>query len=329
MNSFLYKSIRKKTIVCVLLCIIFLISMISIGCNVTNPANFVQADDDKVNIIATIFAPFDFARAVAGDKANITMLLPPAAESHSFEPTPQDIIKIENCDVFIFVGGDSDTWVKEVLATIDNDRMQVVTLMDCVATVTEEVKEGMSDHIEEQHAHHELDEHVWTSPKNAKQIVQKIADAIIAADPANKSYYQANTQTYLEKLDELDVAFQEVVDAGVRRTLIFGDRFPFRYFVDAYHLDYYAAFSGCSAEAQPSAATIAFLIDKVKTEGIPVVFHEELSNRQIANAIGEATGAKVRELHACHNITKDDFENGVTYLELMTRNVAALKEALH
>ncbi|MDR1559488.1 MAG: metal ABC transporter substrate-binding protein [Clostridiales bacterium] len=293
-----------------------------------------QADDGKVSVVATIFTPYDFTREIAGDSADITMLLPPASESHSFEPTPRDIITIQNCDVFIYVGGESDEWVNEVLESIDTPRMRIITLMDCVETVEEEIVEGMEEEEEEEHEggetneDAEYDEHVWTSPRNAKLIVQKISDALCEADAANAETYKQNTEAYLARLDELDSEFQAVVDGAARKTIVFGDRFPFRYFADAYGLEYYAAFPGCSTETEASAATVKFLIDKINDEKIPVVFHIELSNEKMANTISEATGAKVLLLHACHNITQDDFTAAKSYIDLMTANVEALREAL-
>jgi zinc transport system substrate-binding protein len=289
-----------------------------------------EPDDGKINVVATIFPPYDFARAIAGDKADITMLLPPAAESHSYEPTPQDIIKIQNCDVFIYVGGESDEWVDGVLSSMDTSGMKIVTLMDCVEVVEEEVVEGMQDEEEEgAEGEAEYDEHVWTSPRNAKLIVQKISDALCNVDAKNADFYKTNTAAYLSELDDLDAKFRAVTDNAARKTIIFGDRFPFRYFADAYGLEYYAAFPGCSTETEASAATVAFLIDKVKAGKIPVVFHIELGNTKMADAIAEQTGAKVLELHAAHNISKDDFSDGKTYIDIMSDNVDALNEALN
>ncbi len=309
----------------------------------------------KLSVVTTIFAPYDFTRAITGENADVTMLLPPASESHSFEPTPQDIIKIQNCDVFIYAGGESDEWVNGILSSMDTSGMQIITLMDCVEVVEEELVEGMQDdgheHGEEGHdeehdgeeehdeehngeeehdEEHEVvyDEHVWTSPRNAKLIVQKISGVICEADAENSALYRQNTDEYLVKLDELDRKFNEALDGATRKTIVFGDRFPFRYFTDAYGLDYFAAFPGCSTETEPSAKTVSFLIDKVKNEEIPVVFHIELSNKKMADTISEATGAKVMLLHACHNISKDDFESGKTYMDLMNANADALKEAL-
>ena len=311
-----------------------------VGCT---PNNSNAESSDKISVISTIFAPYDFIRQIAGDNAEITMLLPPGSESHSYEPTPQDIIKIQNCDVFVYVGGDSDSWVHGILESMDTSNMKIITLMDCVDVVEEEIVEGMEhdydhdedEHHEDEHDHdehehkHEYDEHVWTSPKNAKIIVQKIADVLCGTDPVNAVVYKQNADDYIAQLDELDAKFQDIVDNALHNTMIFGDRFPFRYFADAYGLEYFAAFPGCSTETEASAATIAFLIDKIKAEAVPVVFHVELSNKKMANTLSEETNAKVLLFHACHNVTRDEMAQGITYIDLMNQNVENLKEALN
>jgi zinc transport system substrate-binding protein len=227
------------------------------------------------------------------------------------------------------VGGESDEWVNDVFDSIDTPKMKVITLMDCVEVVEEEIVEGMSGiPLTEKTEEREYDEHVWTAPANAKLIVQKISQALCEADAGNAAFYRANTDAYLDELDALDRSFRSAVDSGSRRLLIFGDRFPFRYFVDAYRLKYFAAFPGCSTETEPSAATVAFLIDKVKKENIPVVFHIEFSNERMADAICEASGAQKRLFHSVHNVSRDDLSAGETYLSLMKRNAAVLAEAL-
>lgn len=473
----------------------------------------------KLSIVTTIFPPYDFARQVAGEKADIKMLLPPASESHSFEPTPQDIIDISNADIFIYAGGDSDTWVNGILESIDTSKIKILSMMGLVDVVEEEIKEGMTEddhdhhhehdkklteedvhdralsdwsgewksiesalengsldeyvkhsaeenetdteaqkneltkkwksdydsitisdntvnfdgietdykyigykiidsdhgssvwygfetqnenvpkyiafndhgtsHAEDEHNHEEhdhehdeqetphfylrygnesfeklttiedwtpkyftkeasdediakamnehnhghshegvYDEHVWTSPVNAKLITQAIAKAMIEKDSVNTDTYQKNETKYIAELDALDKSFRDVVANAKRKTLIFGDRFPFRYFVEEYGLDYYAAFPGCSTETEANAQTIAFLIDKVKAEEIPVVFHIELSNEKMADTICNETNAKKALFHSAHNLTKDEFNNGTTYLDVMKKNVESLKEAL-
>ena len=284
-------------------------------------------DDGRIKIVTTIFPLYDFTREITGDKASVRMLLPPASESHSFEPSPQDIIEIQNCDIFIYVGGESDSWVKEILESADTSNMKIIAVIDCTEAVEETLLEGMEPE-EEDSEEAEYDEHIWTSPRNAKLIVQHITDAVCGTDRENESIYRQNTSEYLKKLDVLDAEFQEISNSAVRRVLVFGDRFPFRYFADAYGFECYAAFPGCSTETEPSAATLKFLINKMKDEKIPVIFHIELSNRKIAETISEETGAKVLLLHACHNISKEDFESGRSYIELMTENVRNLRTAV-
>ncbi|SKB48156.1 zinc transport system substrate-binding protein [Lachnospiraceae bacterium] len=287
---------------------------------------------DRLSIVVTNFPEYDFARQIAGDKADVTMLLKPGAESHTYDPTPEDIITIQNSDMFVYVGGDSDEWVDDVLASMDQSNMNVFRLMDAVDTVEEELVEGMEEEEEEDEGEGEepeLDEHVWTSPANAMTIVRKMADTIETLDPENKDAYEENTNGYIAQISDLDKAFHEVIDNAARREIIVGDRFPFRYFCDEYGLTYYAAFPGCSTDTQASAKTVAFLIDKVKNDQIPVVFHIELSNEEMCSSIAEATGAKSELLNAVHNVSDEDFKAGVTYVSLMQHNVEVLKEALN
>lgn len=483
------------------------------------PVSYAEAaDTPKLRIVSTIFPPYDFVRQIAGEAVELTMLLPPGSESHSFEPTPQDIIKIQNCDVFLYVGGETDAWVDRILESMDTSNMTVLPLLGMVDAVPEEIVEGMehdhdhsdeavdpdnvqdrpltdwegawtsiaplldsdaldgylqsladenettleetraaraaawqsdvadftlegdtltvtddagthsaqyayagyaliesdhgtsvwyqyeikaptegmparllfndhstapAEHHEEHEGEHEeewahthlrygdesfdallartdwspffvdasaapqdvealltghghshdeeaaeLDEHVWTSPKNAKRIVSALTDTLSALDSTNEDTYRTNATAYLAELDALDAAFAATVAEGVRNTIVFGDRFPFRYLADAYGLTYYAAFAGCATETEASAATIAFLIDKTSEENIPVVFSIEFSNGKIADVISESTGAARLEMHSCHNLSKQDFDSGIGYLELMWRNVDKLKEAL-
>ena len=494
------------------------------------------AADEPLKVVTTIFPPYDFIRQIAGDNVEVTMLLKPGSESHTFEPTPQDIITIQSCDLFIYVGGESDIWVDRILGSLDSGPKQVVMLTDMVETVQEEIVEGMEheheDHVHEEydpdkvydrplsdwegewtslapfaadgtldaygetkivdtdttlaqwrekqahtwrtedfntfsiqgdtmtlvkdgqsysgtyryagyeavekesgvsvwyeyeltdaaegmpaylvfndhgygtapedhaeddddddheeeadehadedddhghedeiahthlrygdesfealltvegwspffvdasaapesyvgmltghsHSHEEeMDEHVWTSPKNAMAIVRSLTGTLKEMDPANAETYQANADAYLADLEAVDAALAEAVANAPNKTLIFGDRFPFRYFTDAYGLNYFAAFSGCSSQADASIATVLFLIDKVQSEKVPVVFKIELSNGNLAKTISESTGAQVLELHSAHNLSKEDFDNGVTYLDVMWRNVEQLKIAL-
>lgn len=309
----------------------------------------------RLSIVTTIFPQYDFVKQIVKDKADVTMLLKPGAESHSFEPTPQDIKKAEASDLVIYVGGENDVWIDGILKTLTT-KPETMKLIDLVHTVDEEIVEGMEhehehehgdkdhdkDHDDhdkdhdgkkgEEHHHeheeHEVDEHVWTSPVNAIKIVEKITKKLTEKDPANKEFFENNAKEYIAKLKDLDNQFKDVVKNGKRDVILFADRFPFRYFADEYKLDYYAAFSGCSTETEASAATVAFLIDKVKEEKIPVVFTIELSNGKIANSVVDATGAKKLEFNSVHNVTAEQLKAGVSYYDLMLKNVEALKEAL-
>ncbi len=301
------------------------------GDNTTAPST-----DHKLQIVATIFSAYDFARQVGGDNAEVTMLLPPGSESHSYEPTPQDIITIQNCDLFVYVGGESDSWVNEILESMDTPIVSV-KMMDFVNIVEEELVEGMEEESHDAEAaasneaaeeEVEYDEHVWTSPKNAIAISQGIAATLADIDSDNADLYTANSDAYTAQLTELDTAFSDFFSTVSKKMLIFGDRFPLRYFVEEYGLDYYAAFPGCSADAEPSAATVAFLVDKVKSENISTVFYIEFSNHLVADSIAEATGAKTALFQSCHNVSQADLDAGATYVSLMYQNLETLKGAM-
>lgn len=314
----------KKIIALILSAVILLLMLCACG------GNDDTKTDGKLKIIATIFPPYDFARQIGGDYIDLTMLLKPGMESHNYEPSPKDIVNIRNSDLFIYVGGESDEWVKTILESDEKKPKKIIALMDCVDTVEETTVEGMTagEKKSENGEEIELDEHVWTSPKNAITITKKISQAMAELDPGNKKIYDENTRNYSAQLTQLDEQFRQTVESAKNKLVIFGDRFPFRYFTDEYGLGYFAAFPGCSSETEPSAATISFLIDQVREKKIPVVFKIEFSNGKVAQTIAEPIGAKVLEMHSCHNIDADSMKNGATYLSLMKQNLNNLKEAL-
>lgn len=287
-----------------------------------------QTQTDQLKIVSTIFPGYDFARTIAGDNADITMLIYPGSEIHSFEPSPQDIINIQDSDVFIYVGGESEAWVEKIIANLDTNRTKIVRMMDAVDLVKEELVEGMEpEHEDEDEV--EYDEHVWTSPLNAIKIVESIRDALVNADPQNANYYQTATTDYTEQLAQLDSDIRTTLSDTTHHTLIFGDRFPLRYFVEEYNLQYYAAFPGCSDQTEASTATLAFLINKIKSENIKYIFTIELSNQAVARTIAAETGTEILEFHSLHNISKSDFDSGKTYLQIMHQNLTNLKRALN
>ena len=373
------------------------------------------AAEDRLQVVATIFPQYDFARQIAGGKADVYMLLKPGEEIHSYEPTPQDIKMIQNSDLFIYTGGENDVWAENILSSLGEEKggPRTVRLLDLVETFDEEELEGMMpekgehdhghgseeeaeeghDHeAEEDHDHEteeghdheaegdheheteedhdhvadaatitgghthvhggEPDEHVWTSPENCVTLIRALTEEFCSADPANAELYRTNGDACREAFEALDSQYLEMAAKAGRKTILFGDRFPFRYLAEELGLTCYAAFSGCSAESEPSAATIAFLIDKAAEEQLPVVFQIEFSNGNIARAISEAAQVKIKrnaakraegaggaagteipriqvlQLHSCHNVTRNEFNSGETCLSLMTKNLEALRTAL-
>lgn len=348
-----------------------------------------KGTDGKLNVVTTLFPYYDFLRQIAGDDIELTLVVPAGMDSHSFEPTPADMITIQNADLVVCNGGAMEQWFGKVLDSFGDGAApgRVVTMMDYVDTVEEEIVEGMeaeehdhsSDrrihgndghlHEEDEHLHetdehtyeaeqfdahtheeehgygedllhsgheyddgHEIeieyDEHIWTSPVNAMKLSGVLADVLMEEDPAHAADYRKRADDYIGKLKALDQEFRDIVASGHRRLLVFGDKFPLRYFFDEYGLEYRAAFTGCSSDTEPSAKTIAYLIDKVKAENIPVVYYLELSSHRVAEIIGEETGAEPLLFHSCHNVTRRQFDSGITYLELMEQNVVNLRKGL-
>ena len=297
-----------------------------------------KAEDGRLQVVCSVFPYYDFARQIGGDDVDVTLLVAAGKETHSFEPTPLDVITLSQADVFLYNGGESEAWVDDILSAAGENIAVTLPLMPQVSALAEEWAEGMEGaHDEHDHDHDhethdsddiEYDEHVWTSPVLAKALCQAICDALCQADPAHREGYQARLTDYLAQLDGLDAAFREVVEAGHRRLLVFGDRFPLLYFCKEYGLDYRAAFHGCASDTEPSLATLKYLIDKVEDEEIPVVYTIELSSRKVADAIAETTGAKVLTFHSCQTVSRTEFDGGATYLSLMEQNVEALREGL-
>ena len=307
------------------------------------------ADDGRLQVVCTLFPYYDFVRQIGGDAVDVQLLVPAGRETHSFEPTPLDVIAVSEAEVFIYNGGESELWVEDILDAAGEAIPYRLAMMDCVETYREEYAEGMQgghDHAHDEHGEHddheahdghlhdgheediEYDEHIWTSPVNAMALCRVIADTLAQADPAHAQEYQDRLAAYLRELTDLDRAFRDTVEAGQRHLLVFGDRFPLLYFCREYGLDYRAAFHGCSGDTEPSLATLKYLIDKVRAEQIPAVYTIELSSQKVASAIAETTGARILTFHSCQTLTRQEFDRGETYLSLMWKNVDVLKEGL-
>jgi zinc transport system substrate-binding protein len=322
----------KKIISILLSAIITFSSLLFLSsCTDKNVQN--KDSSDRLSIVTSIFPYYDFVREIAGDKADIRLLLQPGNEPHTYEPSPSDIVAIENCDIFIYNGGESDQWVEDILETSENKKLKHLRMMDYVNTFCADEYKTEHHHSEEEHNqseehHHEVDEHIWTSVRNAITLSNVIADTLAEVDASFADYYRENVEKYIYKLKEIDEEISLTVEKSTHNMLIFGDRFPFLYFASDYNLDYESAFPGCSSETEPSILTVTHLIDYVRENKISVVFYLEFSNGKIAKLISEDTDAKTMRFSSCHNVTKDEFEKGCSYISLMTENVKALKEAL-
>ena len=283
--------------------------------------------DTGKDIIAIDFPSFDAVRAVMGGIDNVSMLLPPGSESHHYEPTPKDMIALSNAKLVVYAGGESDAWVDTILSSLDKN-VQTFKLIDQVKLYKEEKKEGMTVD-EEEEDEDEIDEHVWTSPINEMNIVENLTRTLIDIYPEKKDELQANCDSFVKDLKTLDEDFRSVVASSKYKTLVFGSRFPLRYFVEEYGLDYYAAFPGCAEETEPSAKTIAFLIGKIKELGIGYVLDIEFGSPLVASTIASESGAKVRTFNSMHNLTSDSFRSGDNYITIMRKNLEVLKEVLN
>lgn len=348
-------TVRKNRIRLVGALLALVLSLSLVGCAVRERS----ADDGRLRVVTTLFPYYDFARAVAGDRADVTLLLSPGREAHSFEPTPLDAVTISRADVFIYNGGEGEVWADDMLDAVGEDIGTVLRMMDFVDAREEEFSEGMQgadshdhahdhdhdhdhdepdahDHELHDHAEHdhddsdevEYDEHIWTSPKNAIRLCRAVADALCAADVENTDLYRANCEDYCAQLEALDADLRALRASAVRDLLVFADRFPFLYFCEEYDLHYRAAFHGCSGDTEPSLATLKYLIDKVNDEHIPVVYTIDLSSQKVAEAVSECTGARIERLWSMQTVSRADFDAGETYLTLMQRNYEALKGGL-
>lgn len=285
----------------------------------------------KLSVVTTVFPAYDFARQVFGDTADVTLLLKPGMESHSYDPSAKDIVKISECDLFIYNGGESDQWVNDIISSTDIPN--TLRMMDCVEAIQEEITEGM-EHDHDEHDDHdedeeEYDEHIWTSPKNAAKICEAVKQAACVTAPENAEQYTAAADEYIVQINALDADFAELLD-GCEEYFVFGDRFPLLYFFKEYGLNYYAAFPGCGSEVEPSAQTVAFLLNKLADDDtLKTVFYIELSNHKLADTLAADSGTKTALFHTCHNISADDFNAGETYVSLMRHNYDTIKEAIN
>ena len=309
---------------------VLLIAALFCGCDNTADSN------KKYSVVTTVFPEFDWTKEILGERADdfdLTMLIDSGVDLHSFQPTAADMIKISNCDLFIYIGGESDKWVGDALKQANNDKMIALNLLEVLgdSAKNEETVEGMQAEDEEEEEEEAYDEHVWLSLKNAAVFCEKIKDALSAIDPENADVFAKNCKEYLDKLNDLDAQYSECAQNAKIKTLLFCDRFPFRYLTADYGLSYYAAFSGCSAESEASFETVKFLADKVNELSLNSVITLENSDNKIADTVIKTSGksdVKILTLDSMQSVTQNDVQNGVTYLSVMQKNLETLKKAL-
>lgn len=291
-----------------------------------------EKDDGKISIVTTLFPQYDFARQIAGDKAEVILLLKPGTESHDYDPTPADMIKINNADLFIYTGEYMEVWAANILNSIDNKELNILDLSKNI-TLHRSLEDEDHEHHEEEmngsegHSH-EYDPHIWTSPQNAIVMVNNILEELVKIDSDNAEYYQKNAENYINELNGLDGEFRNIVANAEYDTIYFGGRFALLYFVEEYGLKYVSAFDSCSSETEPSAKLVTKIVDEMKDNGAKVVYHEELAGTKTAQAIADEIGGETLLLHSCHNVSSDEFNNGATYISIMKQNAENLKIGL-
>ena len=324
-----------KKIICSIAVILLLFSLTACTSDIS------QSNSGKMKVVTVIFPEYDFARAVCGKYADVYMITKPGAEIHGYEPSLSDINMIRSADLLVYTGGESQQWIDKILNSFDGKKIKTLRLMDSVDLLYEE----HPDYIGKEHHDHEdgsdvhdgsdkanysgYDEHIWLSFSNANKMLRAISDSVSESDPGNSDYYKKNTDEYVEKISAADMKMHDVLSGAKRKIIAVGDRFPFLYFVKQYGIDYCAAFSGCSPEYDANPSTIIYITEAVKKNNIPVVFTIELSDGRMADTICEETGAKKLVLNSCQNISKSDFNSGLTYADIMNQNIINLKEALY
>lgn len=307
-----------KKIIAVFVCVCAFASLVS--CTYENNTNI--KDTDKLNIVTTLFAHYDFARIIAKDKADVSLLLPPGVESHTYEPSPADIIKIKNSDLFIYTGEHMESWASGIIDNLDKQKTTVLNVSENI-----ELSHTGDEH-HDNHSHR-VDPHIWTSPANAIIMVQNICDTLCEIDSSNSQTYIDNANAYINELTQLDNEFTEMISQSKHKKIMFGGRFAMHYFTRHYGLEHKSAYDSCSSEAEPSARLVADIIDEMKENGICTIYYEEMSNHNVADQIAQEIDGTALLLHSCHNVSHEEISSGASYLSLMRQNLINLKKGLN
>ena len=308
----------KKIIVCLLVGLLLVVGIV--GCS----SNSVE-DNKKLSVVATLFPQYDFAKAIGGDKVEVTLLLPPGVESHSYEPTPGDILKINKSNLFIYTGEYMEPWAHRVIEGNKGNSI-VIDASKGINLEAGHEETGHDEHSD--HEEHSFDPHIWLDLTLAAEMVDNVADGFVAKDPANETYYRDNAEAYKKELGKVDQEFKTAVKEGSKDTLVFGGRFAYQYFLEHYGLKYESAYDSCSSEGEPSVKKISEIIKYIKDNQIKVIYYEEFVDPKIVNSIAAETGVQPLLFTTAHNVTKDQFNSGITFIDLMRENLENIKEGL-
>lgn len=347
MLNFLSSFLKK---ICNFSCFTLIISLAIFTLSGCKTSESEASTSNKITVVATLFPQYDFAKHIAGDKAEISLLLPPGTESHTYDPTPADILKISNSDIFLYTGKEMEPWADKIVSSVQNKNLLVTDSSYGINLMKSEhhyhhddEHDGCQDchdhhHQNEHHDcngchghHHEhnFDPHIWLDPTLAVQMVDNIVQAFCEKDPQNSEFYKNNAQNYKNKLSELDTEFKNMINASNRRSIVFAGRFAHLYFIKHYGLEYISAFDSCSTEAEPSVKKVSKILDFINKNNVPAVYYEEFSEPKIANSIAEQTGVKTLKFSTLHNVTKEQLESGVSYVSLMRENLENLRQGLN
>lgn len=308
---------KKNTCIVIFLSVILFIC----GCSVKSK----EMPNQKIKITASLFPQYDFAKQIAKDKADIMLILPPGTESHSFDPSPSDMIKILESDIFLYTGKDMEPWSDKIISSVKNNDLSVVDVSKGIPFC-----ENIHNHENKNHTHeHKYDPHIWMDPILAIKMVENIEEILCLKDPKNAEFYKSNATNYKNLLISLDKQIEETVQSSKRKAIVFAGRFAHLYFINRYGLEYKAAFDSCSTESEPSVKRMAKIISFINEHEIPYVYYEELTEPKIANSLAEQTGVKPLKFSTIHNISKEQMDSGITYIDLMKENLHNLKLGLN
>lgn len=313
-----------RKIIAVFLTFIIIMGIIFFIANKTNTST--NNSTEKITVVTSLFPEYDFVKQIGKEKVNVKILLPPGTESHTYEPTPKDIININEANMFIYTSDDMEPWATKIANSIDSDT-KILQAADNIELI--EIEHNHSEDEDEHDEAHEYDAHVWLNPINSIKMINNITDKLCEVSPENAEYFRKNAEEYIKELEELDSQIKQTVDSSKRNKLVFGGEFAYIYFIKRYGLEYATAYDGCGEGAEPSVAKIKEIVDTINNEKIPVIFYQELSEGKVANMIANETNAKALVFHTAHNVTAEDLENGVTYLYIMKQNLENVKEALN